>query len=162
MPRPRCEPLFALSCCGRQSEIRPALSKLRAALAAAAPGRCAEALDSVEIAVAEVLNNIVEHAGPSDRLGAIRVAACAGPHVLIVRVSDDGRPMPGGRLPVPLAPDLAVPRAELPEGGFGWAIVHELTAGLGYRRAGGRNELTLRFACGDDRPEGRDALKRPD
>lgn len=147
MPRPQVDPLVALSCRGRLSEIRPALADLRAALAAQPGGACVEALDSIEIAVAEVLNNIVEHAAPSDRFGAIRISVRAGPCGLLVCVSDDGRPLPNGAPPCAMLPELDVARADLPEGGFGWGLVQALTADLRYRRAAGRNELALRFVC---------------
>ena len=64
-----------------------------------------------------------------------------------MRVSDDGRPMPGFALPCATPPELDVPCADLPQGGFGWALVQALTADLRYRRAAGRNELALRFPC---------------
>jgi serine/threonine-protein kinase RsbW len=163
MPRTKAEPLVALSCRGRLSEVRPALADLRAALAEQTGGACAEGLDSVEIAVAEVLNNIVEHAGPSDRRGAIRIEVRAGACGLLVRVSDDGRPMPNGAPPCAALPALDVPCADLPEGGFGWGLVQALTAELHYRRAAGRNELALRFACpGGGVAEPPDAAKTPD
>lgn len=107
-------------------------------------------LDSVEIALAEVLNNIVEHAAPSDAQGAIRISVCGLRDVLTVYVSDDGRPMPGLRLPSGAPHDLGVPLSELPEGGFGWGLVRALTSGLRYRRRLGRNELALRFSCAHD------------
>lgn len=107
-------------------------------------------LDSVEIALAEVLNNIVEHAAPSDAQGAIRISACGLRDALTVYVSDDGRPMPGLRLPSGAPHDLGVPLPELPEGGFGWGLVRALTSGLRYRRRLGRNELALRFSCPRD------------
>ena len=34
---------------------------------------------------------------------------------------------------------------ELPEGGFGWDLIRQLTTGLAYARVEGRNELTFRM-----------------
>ncbi|RBI86255.1 ATP-binding protein [Rhodosalinus halophilus] len=147
MPLPRGEPLIEFTCRGRQSEIRPALARLRGCLERHSAGNLEDVIDSVEIALAEVLNNIVEHAGPSGRRTAIRISVCGTNAGLAIRVSDDGRPMPGLLLPDGTGPDLAVPLADLPEGGFGWGIVHALTCALHYRRAHGRNELALCFAC---------------
>ncbi|MFP4237789.1 ATP-binding protein [Rhodosalinus sp.] len=147
MPRLRHEPLIALSCRGRQSEIRPALEAVRAAVASHLASCEAGMLDSVEIALAEVLNNIVEHAAPSDTRGAIRISACGLMHALAVCISDDGRPMPGLCLPAGALRDLSVPLGDLPEGGFGWGLVRALSSGLRYRRRLGRNELAMCFLC---------------
>jgi serine/threonine-protein kinase RsbW len=147
MPRLRHEPLITLSCRGLQSEIRPTLKALRAAVAPRLAGCGADMVDSVEVALAEVLNNIVEHAAPSDTSGAIRISACGLMHALAVCVSDDGRPMPGLRPPAGTLHDLAVPLNDLPEGGFGWGLVRALSSGLRYRRRYGRNELAMCFLC---------------
>jgi serine/threonine-protein kinase RsbW len=147
MPRLRHEPLIDLSCRGLQSEIRPALEALRAAVAPHLAGCDAGVVDSIEIALAEVLNNIVEHAEPSDTSGAIRISACGLTYALAVCISDDGRPMPSLCPPAGALQDLSVPLQDLPEGGFGWALVRALSSRLRYRRRLGRNELSMCFLC---------------
>lgn len=89
-----------------------------------------------QIVLAEVLNNVVEHAYAEDS-GVIEVeVALIGDH-LHCRVLDYGRPMPGGQPPDP----TLAPAEDLPEGGFGWYLIRTLSRRLDYRRLEGRNEL---------------------
>ncbi len=106
---------------------------------------------TVEVVLAEVLNNIAEHAyaaGP----GKITVSLILGRAGLSCQVTDDGAPMPGGRLPdgkhpVPRANPgdsfASLALADLPEGGFGWNMIRRLTDGLLYSRVGGQNRLSF-------------------
>lgn len=97
----------------------------------------AEALGRAQIVLAEVLNNIAEHAfGGLD--GRINLTVQLLPGRLIFRIEDDGRPMPGGTMPAGLPVDLD---AELPEGGFGWHMIRCLADRLTYLRAGDTNLL---------------------
>ena len=96
---------------------------------------------TVELVLAEVLNNICEHALRGATEGLIELYLrrdCAG---LICEVLDDGLPMPGGHPPEGQRADLDRPLPDLPEGGFGWFLISELTSGLCYDRIGGRNRL---------------------
>jgi serine/threonine-protein kinase RsbW len=96
--------------------------------------------NTAEIVLAEVLNNIVEHAystGP----GPIRLWFGLEPGQLCVRIEDEGRPMPGNRLP---AGQLPLP-ADLAEGGFGWHLIRSLSTDLRYDRCGGVNRLCFRL-----------------
>jgi anti-sigma regulatory factor (Ser/Thr protein kinase) len=95
--------------------------------------------ETAELVLAEVLNNIVEHAY-ADEPGDIRISVCASSGALRVTVVDRGRAMPGGTLP---EGRLAPLGAELPEGGFGWYLIRTLARDVDYRRIGGRNELVL-------------------
>lgn len=98
-----------------------------------------------EIVLAEVLNNIVEHAYQDHGRGVIELAVRPVPDGLAFTIRDDGLPMPDGGPPTGHPPDLTVPFEGLPEGGFGWLMIHELTRGLSYRRIGNRNELKFRL-----------------
>ena len=51
--------------------------------------------------------------------------------------------MPAGAPPDRAPHDLDVSRADLPEGGFGWRMIRDLTEELLYRRQDGRNILEL-------------------
>lgn len=99
----------------------------------------------VELVLAEALNNVVEHAYRGAPGGVITVHTALRGNVLSLRITDDGAPLPGGALPHPDDPALPGPRADLPEGGFGWRLIHALTTRLDYTRTGGRNRLTLDF-----------------
>jgi serine/threonine-protein kinase RsbW len=94
-----------------------------------------------ELVLAEVLNNVAEHAyGPGG--GRVTVTLSGDPAGVRCRVTDEGRPMPGERLPegrLPGGPGTAV--ADLPEGGFGWHLIRSLSVGLTYARVDGQNRL---------------------
>ena len=90
---------------------------------------------TAEIVLAEVLNNIAEHAysgGP----GGISIHLSATPAGLECRIVDQGREMPGGAPPAGTLPEEA-----FPEGGFGWFLIRSLTHGLHYQRIGDQNHL---------------------
>lgn len=97
---------------------------------------------TVEIVLAEVLNNIVEHAYSAEE-GEIEITLRRAPEGLFCQVVDQGRRMPGDRLPegnLPLVTD-----DNLPEGGFGWHLIRTLSQDLAYSRSEGRNRLTFRL-----------------
>jgi len=96
---------------------------------------------TTEIVLAEVLNNVVEHAYAGQG-GQIEVTLDYEHPILSFEVADTGVSMPAGRLPVgaltPLQPDT-----DLPEGGFGWFLIRTLTQGMTYRRRSDGNRLTF-------------------
>jgi serine/threonine-protein kinase RsbW len=102
---------------------------------------------TIELVLAEALNNIVEHAYPEpEARGTIDLTAEARRDGLHFRIEDDGQPMPDGHLPLGNAADLDVDAKDLPEGGFGWFLIRGLAKDVAYSRASGRNVLTLRLA----------------
>ena len=98
---------------------------------------------SVELALAEVLNNITEHAYAGTP-GLILVTVLRTGVGLHCEIVDSGLAMPGGTQPEGAIPDLTtLPLADLPEGGFGWGLIRSLTRDLHYVRADGENRLTF-------------------
>lgn len=97
-----------------------------------------------ETVLAEVMNNIVEHAYADRDDGSIKVVLVHDGFGLRVEITDTGAPMPGGCLPSPRRGALDVAPCDLPEGGFGWALIRDLTTGLEYQRADGTNRLRFR------------------
>ena len=97
----------------------------------------------VEIVLAEVLNNIVEHAYQEDPSGRIELSVEPSEMGFRVLVQDDGRPLPKGLPSRPVEHDLSCDSSDLPEGGFGWLLVRELTEELHYERRDGRNVLSF-------------------
>lgn len=98
---------------------------------------------TLEIVMAEVLNNVVEHAY-RERQGMIDLEVIAEEDGLRCRVIDfgvalAGAKLPDGRLP---APDPA----GLPEGGFGWFLITSLACDIAYIREGGANSLSFLVA----------------
>lgn len=98
-------------------------------------------LGTIELVLAEALNNIAEHAyGPEG--GPIELVLDLAGGRLRCELRDRGRPMPLGQAPSPDPPVIGPPDA-LPEGGFGWHIIRCLVAELCYERDGGVNRLQL-------------------
>lgn len=94
-----------------------------------------------ELVLAEVLNNVVEHAYGAEG-GRICVSLTGDPTGIRCRVTDEGRAMPDERVPegrLPGGPGTAL--ADLPEGGFGWHLIRSLSVGLTYARINGQNRL---------------------
>ncbi|MFX0541820.1 ATP-binding protein [Roseovarius sp. S4756] len=123
------------------SAVRDGLVQLRDFLRAA--HLSADACGTAEIVLAEALNNVAEHAYPADKPGRIQIEAGLAETQLIVDIIDEGAPLPGLRLPPRCSPQIDKPKAEMPEGGFGWFMIHSLTTSLGYWRRDERNHLHL-------------------
>ncbi|RDW14935.1 ATP-binding protein [Paracoccus thiocyanatus] len=116
-----------------------------------------EVISKLELALAEVLNNICEHGTRHEavRLGgrphAPLIHLCVARHVggIACAVTDDGRPLPASCLESHSLPWTGPPPQDaeaillLPEGGFGWFLIQELTASLSYFREGRRNFLAF-------------------
>lgn len=108
-----------------------------------------EELGSVELVLAETLNNIVEHAYGGDPDGEIQLWWTIGSSGLHVRIADTGAPIPDGKAPVTGGAQRAADHAALvPEGGFGWFLISGLAHNIIYRREQGMNVLTFRMVVG--------------
>lgn len=92
---------------------------------------------TVEILLAEVLNNVVEHAY-SAYPGQIQVSIAPGEGFLFLRLVDQGLPMPGGDPPGGKLSAIGEFQ-NLPEGGFGWFLIRSLSRDLTYMRDGPNN-----------------------
>ncbi len=118
--------------------IRAALLRLADAPVFAASDP--ETRETAELVLAEVLNNVAEHAYGGGG-GPVSLRLRLMPRGIACRVADRGRGLPSGRLPDTAAqgPDPAA----LPQGGFGWPLIRMLTRGLRYRRLAGCNVLVF-------------------
>lgn len=103
---------------------------------------------TVELVLAEVLNNVVEHAYADQRRGMIELQIRHDSHGLICTVIDDGLPMPKETLPTGQRTWPTGGIQSLPEGGFGWVLIREMASDLAYRRDDGRNILSFRLEVG--------------
>lgn len=95
--------------------------------------------DNVQIVMAELLNNIVEHAYGDRHLGAVTVQVRRQGLSTVLTTQDWGpalpeNGLPGGQLPAPEA---------LAEGGYGWFLIRTLARNISYVRHNGCNRLTL-------------------
>lgn len=96
---------------------------------------------TAELVLAEVLNNIVEHAQPN-RDGHIYLSVVQRPSGISCTLRDNGLPMPGDTPPPGWFPDDDA--AGYPaEGGYGWYLIRALTNNLTYHRLGEENCLTF-------------------
>lgn len=93
---------------------------------------------TAEIVLAEVLNNVVEHAYAA-HAGEIHLSLAVADGQLHCVIEDEGNPMPGGEPPAGTLPDAHL----FPEGGFGWHLIRSLSSGLDYRRQGDMNRLSF-------------------
>jgi serine/threonine-protein kinase RsbW len=101
-----------------------------------------------ELVLAEVLNNVAEHAYAGDT-GPVEVSLSPGTAGIDCLIIDQGVEMPGGQLPtgqLPGGPDTSLD--DLPEGGFGWHLIRTLTHDLAYARTAGCNRLRFTLPIG--------------
>ncbi|SFM91975.1 serine/threonine-protein kinase RsbW [Thioclava dalianensis] len=118
---------------------------LRAALARFLRQMTPEEAGTLELILAEVLNNIVEHSYADRPTGTITLSIVRDRRGLCCSVSDDGRPLPPTCLSaLSEAPERPDP-STLPEAGFGWFLIRDLVTDLGYSREGARNLLAFRL-----------------
>ena len=98
-------------------------------------------LATLELVLAETLNNVVEHATPEREQGQASLHIMPQQGGLACTVRDNGLPMPDGRLPPKRLPRVDTIIQDLPEGGFGWPLICMFVQELDYRREGGVNIL---------------------
>ncbi|HBG98902.1 MAG TPA: ATP-binding protein [Rhodobacteraceae bacterium] len=135
----------------RAEAVRGALAATRAHVAAAVDNGASDAdcrpgngaalpdPDTVELLLAELLNNVVRHACRGRPGHSIEIALRERPDGLLVLIRDDGVPMPGGAPP----PGRVHDPDDLPEGGFGWGLIRMLARDIRYARRRGRNRIAL-------------------
>lgn len=129
---------------------------LRSAVARFARVISADDAGALELTLAEVLNNVVEHAYAGTSDGPIVLEVMRGPGALCCRIMDRGHPLPDGLIAGPAAAIAPRPENQLPvpsyddfaEGGYGWPLIRSLTSDLSYLRHGQMNVLTFRLLLG--------------
>jgi serine/threonine-protein kinase RsbW len=101
-------------------------------------------LDEIELVVAEILNNIVEHAlAGKPTTERIKIFCKMHGDLVTIVFDDPGTPYAGNNLPCPEPRSAAAQARVLPEGGFGWSLIHLLAKDISYVRADRRNLLTI-------------------
>lgn len=108
-------------------------------------GLVQEQIGAIEIALAEVINNIVEHAYAGTTPGDIVVDVAFKGTNLMLTTTDCGKPLPNGRLPEGKPADVTGDIGGLPEGGFGWFMIRTLAREISYSRENDHNRLQLAF-----------------
>ncbi len=139
-------PGFTLRVLARNRSIRDALAEVRARLSRMK--LIEEELTTVEVVLAEVMNNVAEHAYAWRRDGEMVLGLRMTAEGLTISVTDDGLPMPDVELPFGERLDPTVPLGDMPEGGFGWLIIRQLARDVTYRRHQDVNQLSFRIVVG--------------
>ncbi|MDZ7709312.1 MAG: ATP-binding protein [Roseovarius sp.] len=134
---------FHLESTASEMSVRALLAEVRAHLRAADVPEAT--CGTVEIVLAEALNNIVEHAYDGAERGKIGLHARLGQAGLVCTLSDRGAMLSALHLPEGRLPEIGSRPEALPEGGFGWFLIRSLTRDIHYTHAHGGNRLTLRF-----------------
>ena len=98
---------------------------------------------TAELVLAEVLNNVVEHAYACGA-GEIEVSVALRGRSLMFQVLDRGAELPGHILPHGQLGDYGQ-HGDLPEGGFGWHMIRTLAKDVEYRRQDDCNHLSFRL-----------------
>ncbi|MEM9496294.1 MAG: ATP-binding protein [Pseudomonadota bacterium] len=137
--------VFETALIATQDRVRTTTLALRARLDQL--GVSPSVLGNVELAAAEALNNIAEHAYSGTPPGPIRVSAYFERSHLLLRIVDAGHPLPDATLPSVRLPDPSGPLADLPEGGFGWYLITQLSDAVRYDRCRDLNILDICFRC---------------
>jgi serine/threonine-protein kinase RsbW len=103
--------------------------------------------DTIELALAEAMTNIVRHGYGGDTAEKMRVRVLERPGALEIDVWDKGKPIPPGKLE---STDVTTSFSfdpthldSLPEGGMGLALIKSAFDDLRYTSRGGVNRLHL-------------------
>ena len=103
-----------------------------------------ETIINVQIVLAEALNNIMEHGFKGKNAGSVEIHINLAGNSIQVCLTDDGMafiPPEAVKSPLGDKDDLA----NLPEGGFGWFLIRQITTSYDLHRVAGRNHLRLVF-----------------
>jgi serine/threonine-protein kinase RsbW len=122
----------------RPDEVRAGLARIMAHPLLLALNE--EERGTVELVLAEVLNNVAEHAYARFP-GNVEVDLTFACDHIRVCISDWGLPMPGFEAPSGALPEASA--EDIPEGGFGWYMIRSLSSDLHYHREDGENALTF-------------------
>ncbi|MFV0332485.1 MAG: ATP-binding protein [Tropicimonas sp.] len=104
--------------------------------------------DAIEVVLAECMNNVVEHAYCQRPGRKFELKLLLTADSLFCRLEDHGQAMPGLMMPAGGLLDLSPELDDLPEGGFGWFLIRQLTSDLRYARANGLNTLSFQIPLG--------------
>ena len=133
-------PSISFTLVNQLSEVKR-LSRLVEAFGEA-EGLGPEAVFSLNLALDEVVTNVIRYAHEDDsRQHPIVVRLALEQDVLTAQVEDDGRAF--NPLEVP-APDIGASIDERPIGGLGIHLVRSVMNSVEYRREDGRNVLTMK------------------
>ena len=131
---------FELMCQANFLSVRSALQAVTEELQKSR-GKNRYPTDETELVLAEVLNNIVEHGYKDNPEGEIKITLSYCIEGLRIVTQDTGVSMPGLTIPSPQPVETDVTLYNLPEGGFGWSLIHLMTSECFYQRKMDSNYL---------------------
>jgi len=102
----------------------------------------------IQVALVEVLNNIVKHAYRNQGSGIIEITCQPFPAHLGFEIADSGIPLPAHCLTNDHMSAVDI-QASLPEGGFGWFLIRQLSYDITHERHKGKNHLYLKIRLED-------------
>ncbi|RJL05570.1 ATP-binding protein [Paracoccus aestuarii] len=141
------QPMFHRVLDARPETVRDTLQDVRARFRAEVSD---DTLGRLELVLAEVMNNVAEHAplseGRGARLPVIHLCIVRYASGLACALTDDGVSLPDECL-LPRSLPPMIPE-DLPEGGFGWFLIQDLTQSLCYYREESRNYLAFSVPFG--------------
>lgn len=141
-------PPFEVCLLNNNMAVRRALENVHDALKPLS--LCAEDSENIELVLAEVLNNVVEHAyPPSIKDGDIAIRCVHKDDGLHWKIIDEGVALQKTIQALGDPVDLDVAFDDLPEGGFGWFLIKTLAHDVSYTRQNGQNQLSLRIVVGE-------------
>lgn len=100
-----------------------------------------EAIADLQVALDEVLTNIIKYGYSDGATHEISVRLSVENDALVGEIEDDGRPFDPLALP---GPDLTTPLRERRVGGVGIHFLRNLMSAVSYRRVADRNRLQFR------------------
>jgi anti-sigma regulatory factor (Ser/Thr protein kinase) len=100
----------------------------------------ARALMQVQVALDEMLSNIIKYAWPDGGVHEVQLRIRVQDEKIDISIVDDGRPFDPRRQPVPAPPR---PGHEPRTGGVGIHMTRQLVDRIDYARIDGRNRVTL-------------------
>ena len=138
-PLARTQPMFHRVLQAEPHDVRRTLKDLRTRFASQVS---ADAMGRLELVLAEVMNNVAEHAATQGvGSGCMHLCVVMQDSGLSCAITDDG-----GKLPADCLKPRGLPTLDpldLPEGGFGWFLIQGLTQSLCYYREDRRNCLAF-------------------
>ena len=98
----------------------------------------------IQVALVEVLNNIVKHAYGDQGGGIIEITSQPFVGYLGFKIVDASIALPDHCLQNDQLSAIDI-QATLPEGGFGWFLIRQLSYDIAHKRRDGKNHLSLKI-----------------
>lgn len=95
----------------------------------------------LRLAAEEAVTNVIQYAYEDADSPTLSIHAATTDNLLLLTVTDQGRPFDPTVAPMA---DTSIPADERPEGGLGILLMHQMSDGLEYRRENGCNILTIK------------------